>query len=355
MKEAQDYAQEHISSISTTPPTIVSPEASSSGSEEDSDDTTNTTIPSNDADIVALKLQQNEFALKLKKEEKKLKLGKNTSLESLPKAHREHYEKWIKANTDARTGKGRFVFRRATGPEGKEKQPSIVEVLGGSGMDPWPIVKNARNPQFVADHEFFVAGRSDFNPWGPRFPGDATGLLNIEAVTQTDQKEFHLFEHCRTNKMSTHYQGANAKGGRFYAGIYRCAQSDVQSITVTLNQDDLNETRWAYAEFMVNCKSRQTFYYKHGETKELVPIVPDEVIEEFSEQAKEIHSEEWDKWSDKKKEIAAWEVMLYQRKYDVELVPIVFVRYDEELYDTLVEVGASKGQLSTQHNDLGIF
>jgi hypothetical protein len=78
-------------------------------------------------------------------------------------------EKWIKANTDPKTKQGRFVFRR-----GCHRQ-CITQVLGGSGVDPWPTVSkvpalhnmNDGDP-FIKPGEFYVAGNEDWNPFGPR-------------------------------------------------------------------------------------------------------------------------------------------------------------------------------------------
>lgn len=192
--------------------------------------------------ILNKKLRDNEAALFKLKKEKNNKQKSADPLKSLPPESRAERKRWIKANKDPRTGQGRHVFRRATGPQ---KQKSIVEVLGGNGMDPWPVVKNAVNPHFVKQGEFFVAGRSDWNPWGPRFPGD-DGLLNAaafyenaSAIEASEQTLFHLFEMCHKSKENTRYQGKDARGGYFYAGIYRRSESGV-SMTVTLNMDGLD-------------------------------------------------------------------------------------------------------------------
>uniref|UniRef100_A0A7S3LFL4 Uncharacterized protein n=1 Tax=Amphora coffeiformis TaxID=265554 RepID=A0A7S3LFL4_9STRA len=90
---------------------------------------------------------------------------------------RECFEYWKTMNTDPRTKQGRYVFRRAC------QKRTITYVLGGAGMDPWPIVKKppkingAVNP-FIRPNEVYVAGNECWNPYGPRFPGDK-GLVTL--------------------------------------------------------------------------------------------------------------------------------------------------------------------------------
>lgn len=124
--------------------------------------------------------------------------GSASSLSPQERKKREGYFKsWQAANTDPQSGKGRYVFRRGCHAK------CITKVLGGSGMDPWPIVDKTPvapgylggNP-FISSGEFYVADSEDWNPFGPRFPGDS-GCVNCEAFDGREyQKEFHLFVEC---------------------------------------------------------------------------------------------------------------------------------------------------------------
>lgn len=79
------------------------------------------------------------------------------------------FDYWLEMNTDPETKQGRYVFRRACHAN------CMSKVLGGSGMDPWPLVKKPPrlyddkqiNP-FIKPGEFFVAGNEAWNPFGPR-------------------------------------------------------------------------------------------------------------------------------------------------------------------------------------------
>jgi hypothetical protein len=172
------------------------------------------------------------------------------------KRRKECRDKWVKANTDPRTKQGRFVFRR-----GCHKQ-CITQVLGGSGTHPWLIVKevptlpngNMDNP-FIKEGEYYVAGSEEFNPFGPRFPGDY-GFVNIEAFDRnpdSGQTEFHLFVQCAEKPHKRHWHGPNAAGGRMYVGIYkRVVDDDEITSDVCFQSTDLDHTnKMAIASYEV--------------------------------------------------------------------------------------------------------
>jgi len=53
---------------------------------------------------------------------------------------------------------------------GTDPSPRLV-------LDP-PVNENTGDPnRFIASGQFYIAGRGDWNPWGPQFPGDF-GLVN---------------------------------------------------------------------------------------------------------------------------------------------------------------------------------
>ena len=157
--------------------------------------------------------------------EQDIRIKKEGDATVLPEEERERrrlcLQKWIQANRDPNTGTGRCVFRRGCAKH------CITQILGGSGVDPWPIVKKppendfTGSPnQFIEANHFYAAGCESFNPFGPRFPGD-TGLLNLAAFTSKVQanlgivqEEFHFFVECSEREHARHWHGPDAKGGR---------------------------------------------------------------------------------------------------------------------------------------------
>jgi hypothetical protein len=157
--------------------------------------------------------------------EQDIRIKKEGGANVLPEEERERrrlcLEKWIQANRDPLTGMGRFVFRRGCAKH------CITQILGGSGVDPFPIVKQppendfTGSPnQFIEANHFYAAGCESFNPFGPRFPGDK-GLLNLAAFdTQVAQEEFHFFVECSGREHARHWHGPDAKGGRMVRSYF---------------------------------------------------------------------------------------------------------------------------------------
>jgi hypothetical protein len=300
--------------------------------------------------VVDIKCEALEEAFLAKKEKKRKRGG--DSLENLPPDRRIKRHAWIQANTDPRTGEGRVVFRRAVGPLGPTVDAGIVSLLGGNAMDPWPVVKKALS-EFVQENEFFVAGRGDYNPWGPRYAGE-DGLLNIEAFSETQyqggatNQVFHLFEQCHKTPEHPHYQGPNARGAYFYAGKYRrIVGGDIIEEIVAYDRLGLEETRWAIAEWAQR-RTRCSFVDRNGNLHNV-----ECVTQHHYDMAQAAYEDEWEGWTETKQEVAAYVEMFMERKYVIRTVAIECVGYDEELYDRLVEIGASKGQLSVEHASLG--
>eukprot|EP00978_Attheya_sp_CCMP212_P040896 scaffold228208_cov63-Attheya_sp.AAC.2 len=63
--------------------------------------------------------------------------------------------------------------------------------------------------------------------------------------------------------------------------------------------------------------------------------------------------EKWDAISKEKRITSAWVVMLIEAGYRIKIVPVEFVEYDETLYRTLVDYGASNGHVSLLDEELG--
>lgn len=90
-------------------------------------------------------------------------------IESLPPDRKERAKAWLNANMDPVIKKGRAVFRRGCHAE------CITTILGGMGTDEAPFLTRdpPTNPytgtpnRFISNGEFYVAGRGDWNPWGP--------------------------------------------------------------------------------------------------------------------------------------------------------------------------------------------
>ena len=147
----------------------------------------------------------------------KVKLeGKSVKLENDAVKNRIHEvtNKWIAANTDPATGKGRYVFKRGC------QTQCITSILGGSGVWPWP--KSKKDNEFIRPGEFYVAGNEAWNPYGPRFPGDP-GLVNTEALEGNQhQREFHMFIQCSAQPLGRLWQGRLARGGRMVRVRIHC-------------------------------------------------------------------------------------------------------------------------------------
>ena len=244
-------------------------------------------------------------------------------------------ETWIQTNTDPRTGEGRYVFRRGCA------KSCLTQILGGSGIEPFPVVSTPplidgkQNP-FIKRGEFYVAGNEDFNPWGPRFPGDQ-GLVNKECFDQLGpqpkQSEFHFFIQCADQPHKRHWHGEDAKGGRMYVGVYRRVAADEVVTPVTFKSVDFDHmNKMAVSDFFARrCRRRGV-----------------EIGQRFFVKAQQVVSEqEWEKMSNYQKDKLAMYEKLYEENYMMEIIPVEFVRFDENLYQALVDSGAvisRKGQ-----------
>jgi hypothetical protein len=180
---------------------------------------------------VAVKLEESE-------EKNQRKDRGSMTVADLSPQRKERLNALINANIDQSTGGGRQVFLRGCAKK------SLTTILGGSGIQPGPLLKKepptigpTGNPNpFIKQGEVYLAGRDDFNPWGPSFPGDyglveSRLLKNREAETEKgyrreEQESFHLFITCSKQRWDPHYHGNDVKGYRLYVGKYRRVPQD---------------------------------------------------------------------------------------------------------------------------------
>ena len=271
------------------------------------------------------------------------RVKKEKGVQSLNSEERERREeafrKWKEANTDPVTGEGRFVFRRGC------QSSCITTILGGQGMDPWPIVErpprlydtNEIN-EFIRPGEFYVAGDEAWNPFGPRFPGDK-GFVNTAALAMNpEQEEFHLFVQCADKPHKRHWHGESAKKGRMYCGVYRKVSDDERvpstvSYKTQMNSDNQKEiarfkVKYDYRDYngQIRPQARDPRYRERG--RELYLI--------------DIDSEDETKWyglQHDQKDLWTLMAYLFDIDYMFEVAAVEFVRFDEALYQTLVQYG----------------
>ena len=238
------------------------------------------------------------------------------------------FEYWQTMNIDPKTGKGRFVFRRGC------HKHCITTVLGGSGMEPWPIVnrppallENGLNP-FIKQGEYYVAGNEAWNPYGPRFPGD-TGLVN-KTVTDLNpgQNEFHLFVECSNKPHKRHWHGKLAAGGRMYVGVYQFADEDDPITRVEFTRDHSTENQKMIADYKV----RKDYKDYNGSCN---PKVYQGIV--IREARKIYDGDDWDAASKRTKDTWSYVAYLMLTNYCWLVAPVKFVRFDEDLYQTLVK------------------
>jgi hypothetical protein len=243
----------------------------------------------------------------------------------------EAFDKWRHANTDPRTGLGRYVFRRGC------HSSCLTTILGGHGMDPWPIVKKVPevddqpNP-FIQAGQFYVAGNEAWNPFGPRFPGD-TGLVNTEAlVGNPAQKEFHMFVECSKQPCKRHWHGKLAAAGRMYVGVYRVPEDDDIEMVIEYAKDEhiAWENKFSIAHYFVK-KDYKDFSGK------LAPDIP----ECCKTRAESIAVGDWNTMTQEKKDTWIMVAYLIDTNQVFHVKPIEFVRFDENLYQTLVDHGCA--------------
>ncbi|CAB9515512.1 expressed unknown protein [Seminavis robusta] len=274
------------------------------------------------------------------------------------------FHKWKLANTDPDTRKGRYVFRR--GCYGQ----CITKILGGSGMDPWPIVKNPPNVNtkraivdwevnpFIKPGEYYVAGNEAFNPFGPRFPGDH-GFVNTAAFeVNPEQEEFHVFVECAADATGRLWHGNLAAGGRMYAGVYRRVDDDdyMESSIRFASDVDLNfHNKLSIADWFVT-----RAHNLHN--KSLGPNVKAKHVT-MAKRLREQYGKE-EPWLDlKPRDRDNWTYMAYlmDTDYTMHVAPVKFVRFDEALYQSLVKFdcatsrGEYRGHVSLEKNLLQYY
>ena len=303
-------------------------------------------------------------------------------------------KKMVKALTDPKTNGPRAVFRR-----GCSRLSNISTVLGGTGTDCCPFVKRPPGGDaniFMEANETYIAGHCDWNPWAPRFPGD-NGLVDASFVSgkRGNQDEYHMFTSCAERKADIHYHGKDAKTKYLYLGKYSTPEkgSDDDICEVLQFKNLPRRLQWFRAEYF----HRKTHAKEEGFELEwrdpitgfMQRVCEDDVTQAHMDQAKQEYQDEVSmiaesKWEDlkdskraklaggleeykaveiedamskwqkqydnrtwyKKDMIAAWVVMLVEKDYVIELIPVKFESYDESLYEELVSIGATNGHVT---------
>jgi len=276
------------------------------------------------------------------------------------------------------SGEARKVFRR-----GNHKH-SICTVLGGS-LQAAPIVPRDKHP-FIKKGEYYFAGHSDWNPWTPAYPGDvgfieSRWVKRIEVngidinnrfdkadVDRSKQECFHCFLQCAKKAYLPYYLGPNAANKRLYLGRYRVVPDDRDEVNVVQKVFMFEALDWdnkiTLAEWHVlhedpiiwhNTDKKNTD--KKNTDKSPIVLTTDLAMDEYQQAAKiKAENEEeglWRKLSLVKRQTRAFIEMLLGHKYQLEITPIEFVDYDEELYNKLVEIDAATGVVSMNEKELG--
>ncbi|CAB9503365.1 expressed unknown protein [Seminavis robusta] len=261
------------------------------------------------------------------------------------------FHKWKLANTDPDTQKGRYVFRRGCYAQ------CITKILGGSGMQPFPQVKNPPNVNtkdaivdwevnpFIKPGEFYVAGNEAWNPFGPRFPGDRGFVLTAGVNQNPEQEEFHVFVECANKPSKRLWHGKLAAGGRMYVGVYRLVDDEdyIESSVRFASDTDLDfdnklsvardYVRYSYNEFGKNNLGPEI------EAKHVT------MAKRLRQQYGEEYGKEQDWASLDERDKDDWTMLAYliDTDYTWHVAPIKFVRFDEALYQSLVKFDCIMG------------
>mmetsp|Transcript_13308 Transcript_13308/g.36720 ORF Transcript_13308/g.36720 Transcript_13308/m.36720 type:complete len:586 (+) Transcript_13308:138-1895(+) len=244
--------------------------------------------------------------------------------------------KWVKANTDPATGKGRYVFRQACDPF------CILKLLGGDGMD-WMNWSKVADFPFNPKSHIWVAGTEAWNPYGPQYPG-AEGLVDARVLNRVErgggpstrerQTEFHMFIQCSTDRLSKHWHGKLAAGGRHYVGVYKIPEDAITTKVLFKNVPPASQKHVAESKLkrLDNDRKPRPFDNKEENDEDVV-------------QAKKIHAEEWNSMTQKQQDVASYTCSLIRLDYSWLLTNVEFVRYHEDLYKALqdIEVNGKRG------------
>jgi len=274
-------------------------------------------------------------------------------------------------------GAPRKTFRRGC------HKATITTVLGGSPMDPAPIVMNVptegfpngKNP-FIKEGEFYFAGAYLWNPWTPVFPGDI-GLIQTDNLKYKEkvwskkgkekinidrgkQETFHCFMECSKRKYDCHYLGPNnPKGTRLYLGRYRKVPEDRNEVNITEESMEYSSLEWEcqfhIAKWFVRRDAVARWIDLDGKKIETnKDLLTDNHVHAAKTKAE---NELQGKWlascNEEQKQTRAWIEMLTDFKYRLYITPVEFVDYDEKLYEKLVSLGADNGCVSLDESELG--
>lgn len=149
-----------------------------------------------------------------------------------------------------------------------------------------------------------------------------------------------MFVQCSRKPWEDHYQGRDARGKYLYLGKYRLVPTDP-------NAEVVEEAR-TFLFRQLSEESKKTmaeFYAKHNCTLRWM-----DGMNEITAGPEDLDPYLDDATSSG---VSAWIRMLEDKQYRIEIVPVEFVKYDEDLYKALVKIGASNGQVSNLFEDIG--
>jgi hypothetical protein len=157
---------------------------------------------------------------------------------------------------------------------------------------------------------------------------------------------FHLFVQCSKHRFHTFWHGNNAKQGYLYLGMYKVGDNDVEPEMKFRLLDP--EYKNGIADYYLSRPNRCT----HEQWKANK--------EYYSNLAKlGLDEEEWEEMSEGERNRFEMRALLEEVDYTVDTTPVEFVGYNEELYQTLVSIGAAKvtktqtGQVAIDAEGLG--
>jgi len=191
---------------------------------------------------------------------------------------------------------------------------------------------------------------------GQSFPGD-NGLVNAlifqpcpneleYGFDRRKQENFHYFVQCSKKPWDDHFQGQNAKGKYLYLGKYRRVQEDPDS--------EISETSRTFLFSQLSVESKRTMaeqFHKCQYTEHWVDggnhksAGPEDILPYLTSGG--------DAAASRHEIVQAWITMLEDMNYRIQIVPVEFVEYDEELYNALVAIEAYNGEVSTRFEDIG--
>ncbi len=219
------------------------------------------------------------------------------------------------------------------------------------------------NP-FIKKGEFYFAGNYLFNMWTPAYPG-AVGCVEQWCLNGGKQELFHCFLHCARSphKHWPNYLGPDAEGKRLYLGRYQEVPFDKNSEepNVVGHRFPFKNLSWAsqihiakkFHEYSEQGNYSRSFVIDGEERIISKDQLEPKHVESAKAEAESDKEGSWDKMRDLEKHGRTWVEMMLEKQFYMDIVPIEFVDYDEELYNKLVETSADNGEVSLDESKLG--